>query len=226
MIQQVLRNCQSNSNFKIVKSMILASVLWLPLFWGCAPSAIASSYGEMMPASPTKSTYSATTNGLFTPLASATDIVTFAGSTSKTVKIQKIYICYELTISSSASLNNFFLVKRSTADSGGTPTTETITPLDSNNPAATAVMKSYRSGTNPSLGSTTGTIWCGGLVGTINNYLVVNPQTNYVLAFDAAMFGQPIVLRGTSECICLNNNGATVVGASPKVGMMVIFTEE
>lgn len=174
---------------------------------------------------PTRSTYSANTNGTFTPLTSATDMIIFTGSASTTVKILEIQLSYEVGSTAAANMNRFFLVKRSSANSGGTTTTETIVSMDSNNSAATAVMKSYRSGSNPTLGTTVGTLWSGVVSAALMSGFAATLNSAFVI-FNAAEYGQPIVLRGTAESICLNNAGSTLAGATPKVGLIIYFTEE
>lgn len=207
---------------EILTTVLLASIC------GVGQGAFASSYGEIqaIPTPTTKATFSANTNGIFTPLASATDMVVFSGSSSKIVKIQQIYIQYETQYGGSDYYNHFYLIKRSSANSGGTTTTETIVPFDSNNSAATAVMKSYRSGSNPTLGSSVGSLWDGLIFGATRGIFYPGHPQSSVKVFDAMTFGQPIVLRGNSESICLNNNATTVVGSSSKIGMMIVFTEE
>lgn len=174
---------------------------------------------------PTQATYSANTNGTFAALSSATDMVIFIGSSTKTIKVLEIHLSYEVASTSLPNWNKFFLIKRSSANSGGTTTTETIVPLDSNNAAATAVMKSYRSGSNPTLGTTVGTLWTGWICAPITAAVQNSVNGDHVI-FSAAAYGQPIVLRGTGESICLNNAGSTVVGATPKIGLIIYFVEE
>ncbi len=87
-------------------------------------------------------------------------------------------------------------------------------------------MKSYRSGSNPTLGSAVGTVWNGILVSSIPSSIQAPSVLTDLVVFKATDFGQPIVLRGTSESLCLNNGGVTVAGTTPKVGLIIYFTEE
>jgi hypothetical protein len=86
-------------------------------------------------------------------------------------------------------------------------------------------MKSYRSGSNPTLGTTVGTIWSGVITAAIPSSVQAAANADFVI-FNATEYGQPIVLRGTSQSICLNNAGVTVGGSTPKVGLTIYFTEE
>lgn len=66
-----------------------------------------------------------------------TDFFSIRGAAGKTIKI------INLRLSGSATGNNnvdVALLKRSTANSGGSPTAATITPLDSSNPAPSATV--------------------------------------------------------------------------------------
>src|SRR6266550_8344389 len=84
-----------------------------------------------------KSTYSAAKVGLV-PGSSATDFFTLTGSATKTVRITRITITATTTSATPVALD-ILLLKRSTANTGGTSTgSPTAVPHDSANPAATA----------------------------------------------------------------------------------------
>jgi hypothetical protein len=158
-------------------------------------------------------------NPQFTVPATPTDMVVFGGSATKTIKILKVTL---FAIRTTASTNEaFFLIKRTVADTLGTPVSTTPQPLDSNSSGATATMNHYTA--NPTLGAgvtlTNPTLF----VGTVTSGAPAS-QPAYVL-FDEKAAGQPIVLRGTAQQLALNFNGATLP-AGMKVQMEVIFTEE
>jgi hypothetical protein len=94
------------------------------------------------------------------------------------------------------------LLKRSTANSGGTSSAITAIPLDSNFSSATASGVYYTA--NPTTGTSLGTISHCALV----SGGAVWPGTIHIL-FDSTKGGSPIVLRGTSESVSVNFNGAT-----------------
>lgn len=164
----------------------------------------------------TKSTYGAAISGLV--IASlATDIVTVTGSASKTIKIQNIEISGTTTAGAGASVSAT-LVKRSTADTGGTSTTPTAVAYDSTNSAATATFRAYT--VNPtSLGTAVGSIRATRLVlaqvGTAGQ-----PIT---WAFDGN-YSQFPTLRGTSEQLCINFNTTTITG--PVISISIEWSEE
>jgi hypothetical protein len=145
----------------------------------------------------------------------ATDIFTITGSATKTIKIKHLSIDGTQT---TASNLNVQLVKRSTANTGGTSTTLTVASYDSTNAAATAVVRSYTA--NPTVGT---------LVGIIHAEKLFTPTTTTVgdeLSFPskASENAQDITLRGTSEVLAINLNGATVGGSSFNID--ITWTEE
>lgn len=138
---------------------------------------------------------------VFTTAASATDIFNFKGSGTKTIYIRKI--AWKQANYAVAANHHVYLIKRSTANSGGTSSAITAVPLDSNFSSATASGVYYTA--NPSsLGASVGTIahtWLLGSSGPIN-------QPGMAL-FDSTKGGSPIVLHGTSESVSVNFNGVT-----------------
>lgn len=182
----------------------------------------AGSYGVVGLKPTSKATYAAST-AIFTPAASATDIWQIYGSSSKTVKILKIYLMGGKA-TSGATLTDFYLLKRSTANSSGTAVTATNIPLDSANSAATAVVKHYTA--NPTTGTLVGQVFEATQLNTastsFNSCLVHGADIPF---FDADKFGQPIVLRGTGEGVVINLNGSTI-GNAATVSVTVVWTEE
>jgi hypothetical protein len=141
-----------------------------------------------------------TAAALYTGYASPTDFFAIRGSATKIIKIIKI------RLSGYATANNIIdlaLVKRSTANTSGTPTTLTNVPLDSVNPAATAVAVTYAAA--PTVGT---------LVGNICACQVELPAKSgvggYILRWDFwHNGGGPVILRGTNEMATLNAYGTS-----------------
>jgi hypothetical protein len=132
---------------------------------------------------------------------SPTDVLTITGSSTKTVKVQRVVFTANQT---TGAARDVMLIKRSTSNSGGTSVTLTKVPLDSNSAAATAVCKSYTA--NPTLGSTVGTVrsrktYVGTLTGSGSN------SDEFIVEFMV-----PLVLRGTGESLCVNLNGVSTSG--------------
>lgn len=162
-----------------------------------------------------RSSYAAST-GYFTPVATPTDVVSIFGSASKTIRVLRVTVTSTQT---TAGVNQWFLLKRSTANTGGTPTAATGVPLDSGNAAATAVVNQYTA--NPTTGS---------LVGKVKVSNILSPAPASVSGGESILHeelynGQGIVLRGTAEGLVLNFNGAAVpTGLSMAVN--IFWTEE
>lgn len=163
-------------------------------------------------------TYSAGTAPL-TAANTATDIFTITGSASKVVRIRKMGFAASATNPTSA---NILIVKRSTANTGGTSTLLTNVPNDSDDLAGTATVRSYTA--NPTLGTT---------IGNIRSYKMTIPQTTPLGGvgggpINEITFGnigdKAIVLRGTSEVLSVNLNSTTITGNS--FNIFVEWTEE
>lgn len=152
----------------------------------------------------------------FTPAAAATDIFIIKGSATKTINITLISISGTTTAGSGFAVN-MSLIKRSTANTGGTATTLSSLPHDSNNAAATAVVNYYTA--NPSaLGTTTGTFRA--IRQTIATSGTVNNFTTWEFGNRPS---QAIVLRGVNEYLAINFGAITITG--PLISIYVEFTE-
>ena len=159
----------------------------------------ASAYGRVQVTDNTEAAYCGST-GVFTTATSATDIFNFKGSPTKAVYIRKIL--WKRASVSVAGTHNIYLIKRSTANSGGTSVALTAVPLDSGFASATASGVHYTA--NPTVGTSLGVlrhIW---------NYITsAFHSADQMTLFDSTKGGSPIVLRGTSESVSVNYNGVT-----------------
>lgn len=157
-----------------------------------------------------RETYSATAFGIV-PAASATDVFTITGSESKTIYIHKIQVSGTRT---AHAHNQVILLKRSTANSGGTSTTRTAVPHDSTNAAATATVTSYTA--NPTLGTLVGELASNTL--SLPVQTPSNAQGNggsvTPWLWEFTSIGQPLVLRGTSQVLSINFNSVTITGGN------------
>ncbi len=161
----------------------------------------------------------------FTPAASATDIWTMTGSSTKTIKILQLAISYT---GSAAGAGTFFLLRRSSANSGGTSSSTTPGKMDVNDGASTSTIKTYTA--NPSsLGTTASQLACFTMtpVAQVSTAIFAYTQASTdVQIFNYSISGQPIILRGTSDILALNCNGTSPSGGTVKISVRVIFTEE
>lgn len=172
-------------------------------------------YTNSVPLDGSKLSYSAAIVGLASAVL-ATDVFTITGSASKTIRITKLEITLTTTAGTGVNLN-ISVIKRSTANTGGTSTILTDVPHDSTDAAGTATVRAYT--VNPTVLGTT--------VGAIRGvkYAVGANNTIDLITWD---FGnrpaKAIVLRGTTETLAINFNATTVVGGSAAIH--VEWTEE
>jgi hypothetical protein len=148
--------------------------------------------------------------------AATTDCFTILGSATKTVRITRVSFSCTTTAGSGIAMN-LSLIKRSTADTGGTSTTATLVPHDSTNAAATSVVRSYTA--NPTLGTSVGNVYTDRFqitaAGSISNKLDLAYGTRPA---------QAMILRGASEQLCLNLGGVTIT--NPVACFNIEWTEE
>ena len=151
---------------------------------------------------PTSPTYTATRADV-TPAATPTDIIVLMGSATKTIMVTK----FEITPTATANgFLDFYVYKRTTANTGGTFATDGIAKNDSLNPDPAATIKLYSA--NPSaLG--TGAIVRGTRITLASKTPNGIPVQQWVEAFGTGN-QQPMVLRGVGESFCINLNGQTM----------------
>ncbi len=149
-------------------------------------------------------TYGASISGLAIA-ATATDIFTIIGSSTKKIEVLEIGLGGVATATTGADV---VLLKRSTANSGGTSTAPTMVAFDSTDIAASAAVKAYTA--NPTTGTLAGNLSVQKVVlditGTVANGLqaVLRPAPG----------GKPWVLNSGTETLAVNFAGATIAGAT------------
>lgn len=169
-----------------------------------------------VPTDGTKATYSASIVGL-TVATLATDIFTITGSGTKTIRITRIAASGSTTAGSGLDVN-LNLIIRSAADTGGTSTTCTNVPHDSNSAAGTAIVKAYT--VNPaSLGAAVGPVRTARFSFTTTGAA----QLPVVWEFGNRP-SQCIVLRGTSQQAAVAIGGITIAGGVADID--IEWTEE
>jgi hypothetical protein len=156
-------------------------------------------------------TYFATGSG-YVAYATPTDMFCLWGSATKTVYVSSFWMGPQST---SATLETWIFVKRSSADTGGSPTTITPLAYDSLDAAPTASFKLY--GAAPTLGSS---------YGILREYAEVTANLTASMTgmsmdgFGSNMWAQigttftlrqPLTLHA-GEGICLDFNGAALPG--------------
>lgn len=161
-----------------------------------------------------KATYSSASTALVPP-ASPTDIFTITGSVGKTIRVTRLAISGTQT---TAATRDILLIKRSTANTGGTSTTLTNVAHDSTSAASSATIRAYT--VNPtSLGTAVGTV-------RTRKVFVAGTATNsdeFIVEWGPRN-AQSIVLRGVNEVLAVNLNGATSAGNNFNIN--IEWTEE
>ncbi len=160
------------------------------------------------------------------PASSATDIFTLTGSATKTIRITRIEITATTTSATPAALD-VLLLKRSTADTGGTSTgSPTPVPHDSADAAVSATVLAYTA--NPTTGALVGTALRNAkFFQTLATYTATDfpAKDSLVWEFGNRPGAQAIVLRGVAEVLAINLNGVTAT-ATASFNIAIEFTEE
>jgi hypothetical protein len=160
-----------------------------------------------------KATYSAC--AIFSPGA-AGDVAVLPGSATKTIRVLRVE--FSCSTSGTAQIQTIQLIKRSTADSGGTSAAVVAVPHDSLFPAASAAPRSYTAA--PILGT---------LVGPVrgdraNDPTSISSGANLTSwTFGTEPGGSAIVLHGVAEQLCVN---MASVPSVQSVTAMFTWTEE
>lgn len=178
-----------------------------------------------------KQTYSSAFFGLV-PVTGATDVVCIAGSASKLVRVVDIKLSG--TVATAAITFPVQIVRRATADTGGTAATTTANPgvttqiasRDTGqglNTAATATLISYTA--NPTINDSAPVYLDSQLVAlnltSVGSYTVTD--FNFGIVYDTLV--QNPSLRGTAQQICVNFGAVTLANAAAINGV-ITWTEE
>jgi hypothetical protein len=181
-----IRLLNNNANFVIGATPNIGSILdtTTPL-----PAPAPSTFGAFTAAS-----------APFSPGATPQDVFTITGSATRRVQVTRFGIS---TVQTTAGMNAWLVVKRSSANTGGTSVLVTAVPLDDSYPAATATVRSYTA--NPTAGTLVGTIWSG---------RIASPAPATALAGTiqdvSADRGGSITLTGTTDVLAWNLNGVAL----------------
>lgn len=163
-----------------------------------------------------KRTYAAGVASLSGQAGAQTDILQICGSATTTVRVTKMAVAGRATAVSPADI---WILKRSTANTGGTAQLSTEVPLDTGTSAATAAVEAYS--VAPTTGTLVGTIAAGQIyLGNLTTG-VGTPLLN-LLWGDRP--GSAVVLRGAAQCLAMNLSSQVHAGALWNVS--VEWTEE
>lgn len=155
---------------------------------------------------PTTATYGATSVGLV-PAAAATDIACITGSATRIGRIQSVRV----SGSGTAISVPVTLLKRASANTGGTAATGTALPVpyafDSTNPAATLTTTAWTA--NPTIVDSTPGILSNANLGLVATTVGAAVQPYILFDFTERMYSQAITLRGIAQQLCVNLNATT-----------------
>jgi hypothetical protein len=164
-----------------------------------------------------KATYSASILAL-APATTPTDVFTITGSASKVLRVTYLEV---FGIQTTAGHPVIQLVKRSTANTGGTSAAVTAVPYDSSDAAATGTVLSYTA--NPTaLGTSVGVVRAGRIF--VPTSATASDQHGVRWDFGTRDNGKAVVLRGTTQVLAVNLNSVTLTGGSLSIN--VEWTEE
>lgn len=171
--------------------------------------------------------YMASVSG-FTPVAAPTDILNIFGSASKLVTVNRIKVT-GITSAATAITLDCRLIKRSTAGTLGSAvlTALTATPLDSSNPAGSAVVSTVGTANYTTLGTIVGEVASEKLALTLSPATATDfPQSNVgaVFTFNDGVT-QNVTLRGVAEQLAINLNAPTLP-AGTVLNIFVEWTEK
>lgn len=143
--------------------------------------------------SPAPSTYGAfmACSTPFTPGSTPQDVFTITGSATRKVTVTRMSLA---SVQTTAGMLAWSLIKRSTANSGGTSVAMTAVPTDRGFPAATATVLRYTG--NPTLGNAVGPVWSGRIASPAPATAPVGDLERVVLSER-----NPITLDGTGDVL-------------------------
>lgn len=153
-----------------------------------------------------KPTYGASIIGLV-PATGATDILTLSGSATKTIIITAVSCS---GTGSAGATSDIALIKRTTANTGGTSTSPGVSSFDSRTAAGTGVVKAYT--VNPAtLGTSTGILAALKINLPTAAGALAQPVTWSMTDFPYTF---PIVLRSAAESLAINGNATFAATSS------------
>lgn len=153
---------------------------------------------------------------VITPAASPSDVFTIAGSATMTIFVKKIKVNGQ-----TADTSLVQLIRRRTANTGGTSTNPTPVANDSDDQGnATATLTAYTA--NPSaLGTAVGTMDAQYVTGAASSSSATDALP-MMRDFGDILYDKPITLRGATDVLAVNLNGTS--GITP-IAVAVEWTE-
>lgn len=165
-------------------------------------------------------TFAAAT-ALFTPAASSTDIFVIGGSATKTIRLLRLLLSGTQT--TAGNIGQVAVVKRSTANTGGTAVAATAVALDSDPvKPASALVQHYTA--NPTTGTLVGAIWQKRCL--LPAPASVADGVLFDLDFTQLLNGKLPVLRGLAEQFAINLGGGTLPTGAAEFQVTAFWSEQ
>ncbi len=207
------------SAISIGSAGIYNTIMPSPVVGGAVPLQVDSTGAQYTNNGGRKHTYAAVSNSttIATFTAAAGDIATLSGSASQIIRVSRIEV--SLSTSGTAALETVSLIKRSTANSGGTFLSMIAVPHNSVFPAATASALLYTAA--PTLGTAVGFLRSV----QFNDQSAAAPgSATWIWTFGDGRGGSSApLLNGVAESICVNLSG---VVATQSAAVSFEWTEE
>lgn len=145
---------------------------------------------------------------------SPTDLLVISGSALKKIYVTKVIISGTVVFTSNTFLVPFYLIKRSTLNTSGTP--QNVIPQKNyvNDPYSVAKINYYS--TAPTPGSAVGNIWCGYFNVAGDGATSIDSSNgvgNAIVINLSDIYGQPVVLNNANESLAVGLNGFTLTSA-------------
>ncbi len=168
-----------------------------------------------------RATYRAATTANVVAAAGAAMFFVIAGSSTKTVKVWHIRVSGETL--TTLAVNSIVVEKWSTAPTGGTITTLTPIPHDSNDPASTASLVQVYTAA-PTEGTLVGTVGCNRHIQKSSTVVDGSSFDDVEWIFGTYGETRPIVLRGTTQALSLAFGAAPATAVT--LSVEIEWTEE
>lgn len=136
----------------------------------------------------------------FTPGTTPQDVFTITGSATRTIEVWRMAI---VTVQTAAGTNAWALVKRSTANTGGTSALVPGVPTNDTFPAATATVRQYTA--NPTAGNLVGAAWTGRVAAPVPSSALAGPFDRVV-----DLVPRSVTLTGTADVLAWNFGGVAL----------------
>lgn len=142
--------------------------------------------------------------------ATPTDLFCIAGAAGKVITVTNFGIKQSQT---TAAVQTYIFIRRSTLDTSGASTNPTGTAMDAGDSAHSATLTLYTAA--PTLGAAVGNVGYAAAAATVLTGTPQNYDLNFVAGLpvpSAVTYGRPVTLRSATDQLCANFAGAALPG--------------